>query len=51
MLNELADKERRKVSEIVTALLARGVAAYNRDGQLFEPDVSQARKLDKRKVA
>ena len=50
MLNRLADQERRKVSEIVTALLARGVAAYNRDGRLFEPEAVPAQKPDKRKT-
>jgi hypothetical protein len=36
-LQELTAKERRKLSEVALALLERGLAAYQRDGQLFEP--------------
>lgn len=34
----LATKERRKLSEVELALFERGVAAYQRDGLLFEPE-------------
>lgn len=37
-LESLGKRERRKMSEIATALLERGMAAYARDRQLFEPD-------------
>ena len=33
---EIADADRRKLSEVALALLERGVAAYQRDGSLFE---------------
>lgn len=36
-INEIAVAERRKPNEVARALLERGSAAYNRDGQLFEP--------------
>ncbi|HKS27104.1 MAG TPA: hypothetical protein VJS44_04765 [Pyrinomonadaceae bacterium] len=36
-INDIAIKERRKQNEAARALLERGVAAYNRDGLLFEP--------------
>jgi len=36
-LDELGTRERRKMSEIATALLERGIAAYKRDRELFEP--------------
>ena len=36
-LNSLAIKDRRKLSEIATALIERGIVAYKRDGHLFEP--------------
>ncbi len=42
-LNELGDRERRKMSEVATALLERGIAAYERDRQLFEPNGEQRR--------
>lgn len=31
-------KERRDLSDVSRALLERGLAAYKRDGQLFEPE-------------
>jgi hypothetical protein len=34
----LASKERRKLSEVELALFERGVAAFQRDGLLFEPE-------------
>lgn len=34
----LAAKERRKLSEVELALFERGVAAFKRDGLLFEPE-------------
>jgi hypothetical protein len=37
-MQEVAQKERRKPTEIARALLERGYAAYQRDGQLFEPE-------------
>lgn len=36
-LQGLTKRERRKQSEIATALLERGIAAYHRDEHLFEP--------------
>lgn len=39
----LAAKERRKLSEVELALFERGVAAFQRDGLLFEPE--EVRKL------
>lgn len=35
-LEQIAKRERRKLSEIATAFLERGIAAYTRDGKLFE---------------
>ena len=35
-LQEIAEAERRKMNEIARALLERGLAAYERDGNLFE---------------
>lgn len=32
------DRERRTESDICRALLIRGLAAYKRDGRLFEPE-------------
>ena len=37
-LAEITGRERRRLSEVVLALLERGYAAYRRDGSLFEPD-------------
>ena len=37
-LNQIMEKDRRKLSEVAQALLIRGMAARERDGQLFEPD-------------
>lgn len=37
-LSSLGERERRKMSEIATALLERGIAAYKRDRELFEPE-------------
>jgi len=34
----LAASERRKLSEVELAIFERGVAAYQRDGLLFEPE-------------
>ncbi len=39
-LTDMGDRERRKMSEVATALLERGIAAYQRDRQLFEPEAS-----------
>ena len=36
-LQEIAEGERRKMNEVARALLERGLAAYHRDGKLFEP--------------
>lgn len=36
-IEEIAERERRKPTEIIRALLERGVLAYDRDGHLFEP--------------
>lgn len=33
----MAGQERRKMNEIARAILDRGLAAYKRDGLLFEP--------------
>jgi hypothetical protein len=38
VVQTLADKERRKLSEVELALFERGVAAFQRDGLLFEPE-------------
>jgi hypothetical protein len=35
-LTVIAKADRRKISEVATALLERGVAAFQRDGHLFE---------------
>ena len=37
-LNQIMEKDRRKLSEVAQALLIRGMAARERDGELFEPD-------------
>lgn len=37
MVKELAESERRKMSEVELAIFERGLAAYQRDGLLFEP--------------
>lgn len=37
-VEEIRKKERRVQNEVARALLERGIAAYERDGQLFEPD-------------
>lgn len=37
-LDDLGKRERRKMSEVATALLERGMAAYARDKELFEPN-------------
>lgn len=44
VVTELAAKERRKLSEVELALFERGVAAFQRDGQLFEP-MQESRKI------
>ena len=38
VVTSLAQKERRKLSEVELAIFERGVAAYQRDGLLFEPE-------------
>jgi hypothetical protein len=38
VVTKLAAKERRKLSEVELALFERGVAAFQRDGKLFEPE-------------
>ena len=38
VVTDLAKRERRKLSEIELALFERGVAAFKRDGLLFEPE-------------
>lgn len=43
VVTSLAHRERRKLSEVELALFERGVAAYKRDGLLFEPE--ELRKL------
>jgi hypothetical protein len=43
VVTSLANKERRKLSEVELALFERGVAAFKRDGLLFEPE--EVRKL------
>lgn len=42
VVTSLAHKERRKLSEVELALFERGVAAYQRDGLLFEPEEVRA---------
>lgn len=37
-LEEIAVRERRKQNEVARALLERGIAAYDRDEELFEPE-------------
>jgi hypothetical protein len=37
VVKELAERERRKMSEVELAIFERGLAAYQRDGLLFEP--------------
>lgn len=37
-LDEIALRERRKQNEVARALLERGIAAYARDEELFEPE-------------
>lgn len=37
-IQAIASKERRKGNEVSRALLERGIAAYERDGELFEPE-------------
>ena len=37
-MQDVARRERRKLTEIARALLERGYAAYQRDEQLFEPE-------------
>jgi hypothetical protein len=37
VVTKLATRERRKLSEVELALFERGVAAFQRDGLLFEP--------------
>jgi hypothetical protein len=34
----IVKKDRRSISDVARALLERGVAAYQRDGELFEPE-------------
>lgn len=34
----IAKEERRKANEVSRALLERGIAAYEKDGELFEPE-------------
>jgi hypothetical protein len=36
-------KERRTESDVCRALLGRGIAAYRRDGQIFEPELGKIR--------
>ena len=40
LLEKIAVKERRRSNEVARALLERGIAAYERDGELFEPEGS-----------
>jgi len=44
-LNDLAAKDRRKLSEVATALLERGIAAFKRDGRLFEPEKDEYKRV------
>jgi hypothetical protein len=37
-LQEIAEKERRKMNEVARALLDRGLAAYGADEKLFQPE-------------
>jgi hypothetical protein len=38
-IDHIARTDRRKLSEVAVALLERGVAAFRRDGELFEPSL------------
>ena len=38
VVTSIAHKDRRKLSEVELALFERGVAAFKRDGLLFEPE-------------
>lgn len=39
LIEEIARRERRKQNEVARALLERGVAAFQRDKQIFEPSI------------
>jgi hypothetical protein len=41
-IDHIARTDRRKLSEVAVALLERGVAAFRRDGELFEPSLEHA---------
>lgn len=45
VVTELATKERRKLSEVELALFERGVAAFQRDGLLFEPEPVEYKRM------
>jgi hypothetical protein len=38
VIREIHKTDRRQIADVARALLERGVAAYLRDGQLFEPE-------------
>ena len=40
LLQKISADERRRMNEMARALLERGIAAYLRDGKLFEPETS-----------
>lgn len=40
-LEKIIKKERRTQNEVARALLDRGIAAYERDGLLFEPEENE----------
>lgn len=42
-VKEIAEAERRRMSEVEIAIFERGLAAYQRDGLLFEPVKSSSR--------
>lgn len=44
VVTEVAAKDRRKLSEVELALFERGVAAFQRDGHLFEPETVEYKK-------
>jgi hypothetical protein len=47
LIEQIAKAERRKPNEVARALLERGAAAYQRDGEIFETDEERSEDFDR----
>lgn len=51
MASEIAQKERRELADVQRAIFERGIAAYKRDGLLFEPVSYEPQQEKKRRAS